>query len=401
MTELYSYQRDALAKMKNGCILCGEGGTGKSITGLSYYIQQLEKTPGMPLYIITTAKKRDDGDWDEEWKAFKEKYIDIPVTVDSWNNIQKYKEVKNAFFIFDEQRVSGKGAWVKAFLRISRSNQWILLSATPGDTWSDYIPVFVANGYFQNPSQFLREHAVFNHFSKYPKIDKYVSVRKLMRIRDDILVPMLNNKHTVPHHMPVTVDYDSDIYKSVVKNRWNPWENCPIVNASEYCYCLRKVCNSDRSRMAAVRDICTTHPKVIIFYNFDYELELLKEGFADSGYSVAEWNGHRHEPIPNVDKWIYLVQYAAGAEGWNCVITDTIIFFSQNYSYKATMQASWRIDRVNTPFTDLYFYHLRSNAPIDLAIREALKQKKTFNESAFLENYRIFNEKKKQVNELK
>lgn len=134
-------------------------------------------------------------------------------------------------------------------------------------------------------------------------------------------------------------------------------------------------------------EIVEKHPRVIIFYNFDYELDILKglfHGFESENFAVAEWNGHAHQPIPDTDSWVYFVQYTAGCEGWNCIRTDTIVFYSQNYSYKVMEQASGRIDRLNTPFTDLYYYHLKSGSGIDLAISKALKEKKNFNEGRFV-----------------
>ena len=169
-----------------------------------------------------------------------------------------------------------------------------------------------------------------------------------------------------------------------MRNRWNIWDNCPIANAAEMCYSLRKIVNSDVSRQVAVLEIVEKNPRVIIFYNFDYELEILKSLYYGKKVKVAEWNGHKHEPIPESDHWVYLVQYTAGCEGWNCIKTDTIIFFSQNYSYKVMIQASGRIDRLNTPYKDLYYYHLKSRSGIDLAISRALSEKKKFNETKFI-----------------
>ena len=403
--ELRDYQLEAIGKMKNGCILNGGVGSGKSLTSLSYYYLQnggsLEFLSGkdyipMPnppkdLYIITTARKRDTFEWEGEMSHFLlstheelNKY-DNKVIVDSWNNIQKYKDVEDAFFIFDEQRVVGSGAWVKAFLKIAKQNQWILLSATPGDTWSDYIPVFIANGFYKNKTEFMREHAVFSRFSKYPKIEKYIGTGRLIRQRREILVDMKFERETVQHHYDIYVTYDNKLYKDVMKRRWDVWNDEPIVNASGLCYALRKIVNSHESRSTKLLELFETHQKMIVFYNFDYELEILKSLYFGEGVIVAEWNGHKHEPTPTGNRWVYLVQYTAGAEGWNCITTDTIVFYSLNYSYKIMHQSAGRIDRLNTPYKDLHYYYLKSRSGIDLAIERALNDKRKFNESSFIQ----------------
>lgn len=398
---LRDYQIEAVNNMKNGCILCGRVGSGKSRTALGYYYK-LEggefnsddyvpmKDPPRDLYIITTARKRDQLEWEGELAPFllsihpEVSLYSNKVIVDSWNNIQKYKDVYGAFFIFDEQRVVGSGAWVKAFLNIARKNRWILLSATPGDCWSDYIPVFVANGFYKNKTEFIREHVIYSRFTKYPKIDRYINTGRLIRLRNDILVDMEFKRETVSHHEDVYVKYDISMYKDVYKNRWNPYKNEPIINASNLCYILRKIVNSDESRIVALLEILEKRPRAIIFYNFDYELDILKNIVYGEGVEIAEWNGHKHQPVPDSEKWVYLVQYTAGAEGWNCIKTDTIIFFSQNYSYKIMEQSAGRIDRLNTPYKDLYYYHLKSRSGIDLAISRALNDKKKFNTERFV-----------------
>ena len=297
----------------------------------------------------------------------------------------------NAFFIFDEQRVVGSGAWVTSFLKITKSNGWILLSATPGDTWTDYIPVFIANGFYKTRSEFNREHVVYSRFVKYPKIDRYLNTGRLIRLRDKILVNMDFERKTVSHHEDIYVSYDRNLYRETTKNRWNPYEEKPIKNAAELCYIWRKIVNSDVSRQVALLELFEKHPKMIIFYNFDYELDILKGLYYGEGVQVAEWNGHKHQPVPDNDTWVYLVQYNAGAEGWNCIKTDTIVFYSQNYSYKIVQQAAGRIDRFNTPFTDLQYYHLKSRSGIDLAIGRALKEKKKFNETRYVRrNFKPF-----------
>ena len=397
---LYDYQLDAVKRMKNGCILCGGVGSGKSRTALAYYYQEqggrlgtdryVDMQNPRDLYIITTARKRDTKEWEGELVPFllttnpDGAYYKNKVVVDSWNNIGKYKDVYGAFFIFDEQRVVGSGAWVKAFLNIARKNKWILLSATPGDTWSDYIPVFVANGFYKNKTEFTREHIVYRWINKtYPKIDHYVNIGKLIRHRNDILVTMDFNRVTVAHHEDVFCSYDISKYKDASKLRWDPFKNEPIINAAGLCYVWRKIVNTDESRQVALLELFEKHPKMIVFYNFNYELDILREVFGNLGCEMGEWNGHVHQPVPTSKQWVYLVQYTAGAEGWNCITTDTIVFYSQNYSYKVMQQAAGRIDRLNTKFIDLYYYHLKSRSGIDLAISRALSQKRNFNEGKY------------------
>jgi hypothetical protein len=396
---LYDYQIKAIEQMRNGCILCGGVGSGKSRTALGYYFKEngggievdyIPMKKPQDLYIITTARKRDTLEWEGDMGPFllsSNPEINLysnKVIVDSWNNISKYKEVKDAFFIFDEQRLVGNGAWVKSFLKISKFNKWILLSATPGDSWSDYIPVFIANGFYKNRTEFTREHIVYSRFSKFPKVDKYINTGRLIRLRNRILVDMDFKRQTIAHHEDVFCTYNISAYKDLMKNRWNPWTNLPIVNAAELCYSLRKVVNSDDSRQTALLELLEDHPKAIIFYNFDYELEILKAIYYGEDVEIAEWNGHKHQEIPRGNKWVYLVQYTSGCEGWNCITTDTIIFYSQNYSYKVVKQAEGRIDRLNSPYRDLYYFHLRSRSGIDLAITKALNQKKKFNEGKFI-----------------
>lgn len=396
---LAAHQKEAATKMFSGCILNGGVGSGKSRTGLYYYCKQQggDMDPYVPmknpkdLYIITTAKKRDSLEWQQEMLPFylttdeKESiWYKNKVVVDSWNNITKYVDIKDAFFIFDEDRVTGSGVWVKSFYKITKSNEWIILSATPGDTWQDYIPVFLANGFYKNKTEFIREHVIYSRFTKYPKIDRYVNTGRLVRLRNKILIDMDVTRHTIPHHEDIYVNYQISKYKDAIRNRWDPYKNEPIQQASGLCYVLRRIVNEDESRQTALMEILEDTPKAIIFYNFDYELDIIMKIAQAADIEIAQWNGHKHQPVPDGDRWVYLVQYTAGCEGWNCIKTNTIIFYSQNYSYKVMQQASGRIDRLNTPYTDLYYYHLKSRSGIDLAISRALSEKKQFNEGKFI-----------------
>lgn len=397
---LRGYQMDAVNKMTNGCILNGGVGSGKSRTGLYYYFKEqggsfvgsdyVKMKNPKDLYIITTAMKRDKKEWEGELAHFllstdpdKNELYKNKIVIDSWNNIKKYKDIYGAFFIFDEDRVTGNGVWVKTFLNIARKNNWIILSATPGDKWEDYIPVFVANGFYKNRTEFVREHVIYSRYTKYPKIDRYINTGRLVRLRNKILIDMDFSRETIAHHEDIYASYNISKYKEAMRTRWDPYKNEPIQQASVLCYILRRIVNEDESRQVSLLEIFEKHPRIIVFYNFDYELDVLKSLYYGKNVKTAEWNGHAHEPVPNSKRWVYFVQYTAGCEGWNCITTDTIVFYSQNYSYKTMAQAAGRIDRLNTPFKDLYYYHIKSRSGIDLAISKALNHKKKFNERKF------------------
>lgn len=383
MKDLQPHQQEALRKLKTGSILWGGVGTGKTRVAIAYYVKNEQPKN---IFVITTAKKRDSLDWDREAAAYaiskhEDSTISGVLTVDSWNNIDKYSGIKNCFFIFDEQRLVGSGAWVRSFLKIAQANAWILLSATPGDTWLDYIPVFIANGYYKNRTEFKREHVVYAPFTKFPKVERYLGEQKLKRIRGEILVHMPYVKKTIRHSKLIKVDHDEELVREIIKTRWNVYENKPIRNISELFMVLRRVINSDPSRLRAVKDVLSHHRRLIVFYNFNYELDALR-GLKDE-ITVAEWNGQKHEEIPETERWVYLVQYIAGSEAWDTVKANSILFYSLTYSYKHWEQAHGRIDRMNSPFIDLWYYTLKSQCLVDNAIWRTLKSKKSFNANYF------------------
>lgn len=415
MIEIFDYQKEAIDKLRPGSILVGGTGSGKSRTALYFFYTKIcngmietmfinEKTGEKKainehwksnklkdLYIITTAKKRDDKEWEQEVIPFEvEEKGNMNVVIDSWNNISKYTKVQDAFFIFDEQRVVGSGMWAKTFVKISKNNLWIMLTATPGDSWIEFAAVFVANGFYKNRTEFIIRHVVYNRFAKY-RIDKYLEIPRLIQLRDKIQVKMNYIQDATKHYETIKVEYDEEKYKYVNKHHWNIYKDEPLVNASEYCYCVRRITNSSPDRIAKTKELIRENPRIIIFYNFDYELEFLRSICESLDMPYSEWNGHVHQPIKDTEKWVYIVNYSAGSEGWNCIKTNVILFFSQTYSYKIRKQAEGRIDRLNTPFKELYYYTLKSSSVIDSKIYLAYKMKKNFNEGDFVKKLNLGN----------
>lgn len=394
---------EAVRKLSPGKVLKGGVGSGKSRTSLAYYFFNIAqgrlkvngkgevkpfKNP-IDLLIITTAKKRNDLDWNQEAATFglstnrENSFGNVKVTIDSWQNIKKYENSKDIFIIFDEQRLTGRGAWVRSFLKMAKNNLWILLSATPGDNWMDYVPVFIANGYYKNRTEFENRHVLYNKYAKYPKIDDYRGLSHLKTLRSNVIVDMPYKSHTKRLIRTVTVGHDKDLYDRIVKDRWNYIKEMPIRNVSELFALMRRVVNTDNSRIDKLLELYLIHPKMIVFYNFDYELFLLRKLAERENIIYAEHNGHLHQPVPKGNSWMYFVQYNSGAEAWNCITTDTMVFYSLNYSYRMFEQSQGRIDRRNTPYTDLNYYVFRSNSWIDSSIWKALVVKKNFNESVY------------------
>ena len=379
MIKLRLYQEEALDSMYDGCVLNGGVGSGKTITSLAYY---LKCHRSKKLHIITTAMKRDTHDWEDEGAV-----IGIhDMIVDSWQSIKKYKDVKNAFFIFDEQKVLGNGTWVQSFLTITKNNAWVLLSGTPGDNWIAYIPLFIANGWYRNRTDFLEQHVEYDRFSKFPKIKKYHNINKLEFYKNKLLVNMVIKRNTIRNEEIVYCHYDKTDYDIVLKKRWNIFSEKPIKTNAEVVQCLRKVCGVDADRIFTTLDYILNNPRLIIFYNYNYELEILKSLCEENTIPYYERNGYKHDPVPTGPEWVYLVQYNSGCEGWNCITTDTILFYSQNYAYWVMEQAMGRIDRMNTKFIDLRYITLSTKSPIDTAIRTAILKKKKFNENVYIKH---------------
>lgn len=387
--ELYDYQRRAVDRLHNGSVLCGKVGSGKSLTGLFYY---MENHSDLPLYIITVAKKRNDKEWHRDLEM-----LGIEGTVDSWNNITKYLDVKDAFFLFDEQRAIGYGSWGTSFIKIARKNKWIMLTATPGDVWMDWMCIFLANNFYRNKTEFVDRHVEYNPYSKFPQIKRYHEVDRLERLRRHLAVPMADFRTTKTNRQYINTAFDKELYKQVIDTRFNPFTETPIMNASEFTQVLRRIINTSPRRIANAKQQIMTRDRIIVFYNYTYELDILKEICQELNRAYYQWNGQKHEHIPDAAEWVYLVQYTAGAEGWNCITTDTILFYSLNYSYRVMEQSEGRINRVNTSFNDLFYLYLKSPASIDDAIERSIRSKKKFNERNWVEqtcpnSKEIFNE---------
>lgn len=402
---LRQFQHECVQALRSGKVLAAGVGAGKSIMALYWYVTKcctvrtshnangelFQIMPGSPdLVIITTAKKRDNHEWDDELYRYalhqgenSKKMGRVHVTIDSWNNITKYVDT-SAVFIFDEQRAIGSGAWSKAFVRIARRNPWVMLSATPADTWSDWCPIFVADGFYRNRTEFFRRHAVYSRYTKYPRIDRWIDEDYLNRCRDRVLVTCEVPRETERVVHQLTCAYDKETVRKAMKTRWNPETEEPFLNATELCFYLRRVIDTDPTRLSYAAHVVRDHRKVIIFYTLRAELEQILKLEEVTGVPVYQYNGGRHDDLPQGNSWVYAVQFQAGSEGWNCTSCNTVLYWSLPYSYKQAEQAAGRIDRLDTSYKTLNYYIMRSFAPLDLGIIRALRNKENFNASGFL-----------------
>lgn len=391
------HQRDAIRKISNGNVVVGATGSGKSLVGLVYYYTNIlegsvepfrKPTKSVSLYIITTATKRDSLDWNSECAEFalstnQEASVNgIKVVIDSWNNIKKYKDIRGGFFLFDEQKTTGYKRWSKIFIRIAKNNRWILITATPSDRWMDLLSVFIANGFYKNKRDFVNQHVTYNPYVKYPSITGYRNVNKLRILKKRIFVIIDYQSPSIIENKVISVDYDVDALTQIEKTEWNPFTDSPIINLSEFASVLRRSLNSHPSRINEAIRIRNTVKKLIVFYNFNFELEILKHGY--SGIKIGELNGHRHDALPVGSDWVYLVQYNSGNEAWECFTTNHMLFYSLNYSFRIMTQAKGRINRLTSGFNYMYYYYLVSNHWLDKGIQKALNKKRDFNNKEIL-----------------
>lgn len=371
--ELYQHQKEAVKKLSSGSLLYGKVGSGKTLTALTFYKKQYSDKS---LIVITTAKKRDSNDWLAEADMLDMHHL----VVDSWNNIKRYSDIKNSFFIFDEQRVIGNGTWTKSFLKIAKHNKWILLSGTPGDTWMDYMPLFIANGFYRNKTDFIEQHVEYERYTKFPKVKAIHNSKKLSDNLDRVMVQMKFRRKVIRRKHYIDTNYPIDVVKNVKDTRFNPYTNKPIRTPSEYTQVMRRLVAESDDRKEKTKELILALDKVILFYNYNYERDILLDMLNSVDINYGEYSGHKHDPLPKGKQWVYLVQYTAGAEGWNCTETDRMIFYSPNYSYRIVEQCEGRIDRLNSLYSELHYYYCRSDSSIDKAVFRALATKRRFNE---------------------
>ena len=409
---LKPFQENCLERLSTGKVLAADTGAGKSIMSLAWYLSKECASDehslksgakawtlyhGSPdLYIITTPKKRDSEEWESDLSKFNlvkgrnsKEMGEVNIFIDSWNNIKKYTEIKNSVFIFDEQRAVGSGTWAKSFVKIAKQNHWIMLSATPGDTWSDWCPLMIAKGYYPNRTAFFNKHAVYNPYVKYREIIRWDNTDELEYYRSKMLVTCRMEKKTTRHFEEVIADCSNKYeVKRAYKERTNPKTGEPFKSASELCAYTRNIINTDPTRSAVGLKIIQMYDRIIIFYTLTDELEGIKWACNKAGRKMYFYNGEIHDQVPTGNNWAYIVQYTAGSEAWNCTTCNAMLFWDLTYSYKQFKQATGRIDRLNTPYSDLYYYAIRSYMPLDLAIRRALREKKDFNSRGFLKSVR-------------
>lgn len=378
LKKLRPAQRDAVDRMHDGCVLLGRTGSGKTMTALGYWLKVHAQ---QDLYVVTTPAKRDAMEWEGD-SAKLGQYLP-PERVVSWNKIKDFEYLESAFVVFDEQRVSGSGKWVKSFLKIAKSNDWILLSATPGDVWIDWLPLFIANGFYRTRTQFTDRHVIWDPHTRYPRIKRYIEEDRLERCQEAICVYLASPNPISRMVHDELVSYDSRKYAEVTRKRWNPFEVRPMMDAGELCRVQRRIVLENVCREEALERLLKGHPRALVFYSYNYELEAIKAVCERLGRSYGQRNGHRHDPVPvSKEPWVYIVQYQS-ADAWNCISTNIAILYSLPYSWRQQEQAMGRIDRMNTPFDELHYYRLMTDSTIDNAILACLDRKETFNERVY------------------
>lgn len=144
----------------------------------------------------------------------------------------------------------------------------------------------------------------------------------------------------------------------------------------------RQLCNSKDKQQAFIDLINSINDRVVVFYNFDSELDTLKTLVKDR--PIAEVNGHTNteQIYHDNDNCVLFVQYQAGARGLNLQDGNKIIYYSLTLSSDLFEQSKKRIHRIGTKYPCFYWI-LQTKDSVEESIYKSLNRQEDYNEELF------------------
>ncbi|MBL0992197.1 MAG: DEAD/DEAH box helicase [Escherichia coli] len=414
--KLFDYQKEAIENFESKPLNLSDVGTGKSYMSIGSYV----KSECSKLLIICLAPKVNDFVEDSEifnlnvtalnkgTKKNKELLSESNLVAISFESSWRLTELnkwvdKDTFIIIDEShKVSvSKSKVTKFVMGLSKRAKYnYLCTATPvsnGKLENWYPQLFISN-VFRKPKKEFEQLFVIKQMRqmgsmRFMQITGYRNEHLLEQMIDEASVKYKRDKGYLPEDYVYKTKKPA-MYNKLKKSRLYKDDNdlrVELDNSSKLFNSLRQVSHGflngiskqvSKEPFERLDAILETHnnERVVIFYNYKWEAEMLKQLLDKLKRPYGEYNGSVKDlkPFKNNDNGVVLAQYKSASTGINdFVISNVMVFNSMPLSSTEYLQAKGRTDRHGQDKTPLY-YHIVPDTPIEKKIFSVVTNGKDF-----------------------
>lgn len=420
MLNLYEHQLRGLEETadKNRVAFYWDMGTGKTFVGS----EKLKQLGGRVNLVVCQKSKIDD--WVQHFKtyyldtviddltdknqlihfqtyaAFRDNFMMLGVI--NYELLFRRPELKNVHFdtlMLDESSlIQNDTAKRTKFILSLKTDNVILLSGTPTggkyeNLWSQLhllgwnIPKSTYNSTFVD----YRMQDVGGGM-KIPIVTGYKNIGRLKRKMREYGCNFLktDDVFTLPPQTftDVKISATAD-YKKFCKNKVVELENKTLIGdttLTELLYC-RQLCGAyNPEKLAALSDLLqSSNDRFIVFYNFNDELDAIRELCKQLKRPVSEINGHTKTTtaFEKYDNAVLLGQYQSASMGLNLQAANKIIYFTPPLSSELYEQSKKRTHRIGQE-KPCFYYRLICKNSVEVDIYETLEKRQNYTEKLFL-----------------
>ena len=409
--KLYPHQVRALEKTKNFNHVAYylDMGLGKTFVG-SEKLKMLNTN-----HNLIVCQKSKLQDWYEHMKTYYPEYNtfiysktrEIPpksviiINYDLvWRRPELLTTLKNFTLMLDESSLiqNEKSNRSKFILKMKPTNV-ILLSGTPtGGKYEQLWSQLKLLGWN------ISKRLYWDEFIKFVKIDvggfpikKVTGYKNVDRLKDKLrthgaIFMKSDEVFQLPKQIENIIKVDNTKeYKKFNKDRLIKIDDTELVgdtSLTKMLYLRQLSSQYNSNKTAALKDLLeSTNDRVIVFYNFDKELEIIQEICNKLEKPISMINGHEKnlKNFTECNDCVLLGQYQAAAMGLNLQLSNKIIYFSLPLQSELFMQSKKRIHRIGQEKTCFYWYLITKNS-IEEQIFETLKQRRDYTNKLFEES---------------
>lgn len=424
---LFAYQQAALdrVKGKRACAFYHDMGLGKTFTGAEKLMS--DKCWHLALVVCQKSKV---ADWVDHFRSHYDidvldlttqygmemfemsmDYSDVPdpfgdmpdaVGVINYDLLWRRPELQNMkcfAVMFDEssllQNKSSKRT--KAAMKLAaRANELVLLSGTPVDgkyerlwTQLNMLGWRIDEKLFWR--QYVESETTMREGFPITKVTGYKNEERLVRKMKELGCDFLKTDDVIdlPDQRFIRIDVPmSEYYRKFAKTNVITAFGRDFVGDTVFGDLTAKrqlAAAYSRAKLEAFGDLLDgTSKRLVVFYNFDVELEGLTAELEKRYRSYGVLNGKAHDLLPffDTDDGVALIQYQSGAMGVNLQQADTCVYFSPPLASSLFEQSKKRIHRVgqDKPCT---YYELVSKGTVEEKIYDTLAMRRDYTEKLF------------------